>query len=155
MTDQQPAKPTGLHVVAALVGFVSGVWSLFSRPSNSQTLPKALLTFVCFTVSLASCAAQATQPEMNLSPSDSAICELFPLVLADFNAGFSATDAMDRHFSDIYATNQPSDQVRGVVNAYRTWVATEQNEKDKVGTYDQSVAALAAAMRAQDITCGS
>jgi hypothetical protein len=29
VTEQRPTRPTGLRVVAALVGFVVGLWSLF------------------------------------------------------------------------------------------------------------------------------
>lgn len=129
-------------------------------PTNSGTTkrsvwPIALCAFACLSVSLASCAAPATQPAKTLSPADAAVCELFPLILADFEAGYDAAEAVDRHLSGGWTVGVPSDQVRGAVNAYRSWVAAEQDEDDGFGTYDQSVDALAAAMRAQKAACGS
>jgi hypothetical protein len=106
------------------------------------------------TLTLGACAAPVAEPELNLSPADVAACALLPRVLDDFSAGYSATEAFNRNV-DGWPAGMPSDSVRAAFNAYRTWVATEENEDAGVATYDQSVSALANAMGAQQRACGS
>lgn len=91
----------------------------------------------------------------SMAAADAAVCDLLPLVLADFKAGYDADEAMDRHFSGSWPAGMPSNQVRGVVNAYRIWVAVEGDQDAGVATDDQAVEALANAMVAEQNVCGS
>ena len=110
-------------------------------------------------LTLVGCAAPASpavEPAVSsTAAADAAVCDLLPLVLADFKAGYDADEAMDRHLSGGWPAGMPSDQVRGVVNAYRIWVAVEGDQDAGVATDDQAVEALANAMVAEQTICGS
>lgn len=109
------------------------------------------LAALALTVTTVGC---ATTPTVTLSPADAAACAQLDQVLVDFEAGYNATEAFARNAEGGWPEGMPSDQVRGVFNLYRRWVAVERDEKLGFATYDDSVDALGEALRAQKNVCG-
>jgi hypothetical protein len=103
------------------------------------------------TLTVAACSAPA--PELNLTPADAAACRMLDGIIPDFEAGYNATEAFERNVT-TWGDQMPSDNVRGAVNAFRRWVATERDEAAGFASYDDSVDALAAALRERKVACG-
>jgi hypothetical protein len=143
MTEKQPTKREQARARRAS-----------EREAARRRHPSALIAIA--TIALASCAAPIAEPQAtSTAVADAAVCDLLPLVVADFKAGYDPDEAMDRHLSGGWPAGMPSDAVRGTVNAYRIWVAVEGDLDAGVGTDYDAVEALANAMTAEQTVCGS
>jgi hypothetical protein len=132
--------------------------SAWNRPSGHMdalrytTAMKLAVLLVPVLILLGSCAASSEPPP--LTPADELACVPLGQVLDDFNSGVPASVAFERHAAGPWPGGQPSPGVRAAYNAFRQWVAAEDNENSGVGSYGESVSALAAALAAKEAACG-
>jgi hypothetical protein len=110
---------------------------------------KAAVVVMAASVALAGCSNAAPR---SLSAADQAVCD----ILASTVKGMNATGAVDLGALESvgWPNGQPSAEVRGVVNAFRSLKATSQDYLDGVASDADLTAAVNAALDANKGICG-